>query len=246
MPEYALACATVIPLLNQPRLFVVLKNSQKARNCEDDEKNNKPHHRLTHAHSSSNLTSKSIINRLRPIVNGFLIFAAIFRKSNSRSRKGCDRFRSAYFLLQFSFNSRTRKGCDLIGTSKTPSSSSFNSRTRKGCDIVRYSSYIPSQVSIHAPVKGATSPVKQAPERVGVSIHAPVKGATKSETKSGYQKAVSIHAPVKGATAQNAVIFERPLVSIHAPVKGATAFFCLGLGDGGFNSRTRKGCDLFV
>lgn len=114
LPEYALACATVIPLLNQPRLFVVLKNSQKARDCEDDEKNNKPHHRLTHAHSSSNLTSKLIINRPRPIVNGFLIFAAIFRKSNSRSRKGCDDNIFATKAESPGFNSRTRKGCDNI------------------------------------------------------------------------------------------------------------------------------------
>ena len=122
------------PLLNQPRLFVVLKNSQKARDCEDDEKNNKPHHRLTHAHSSSNLSSKSIINRPRPIVNGFLIFAAIFRKSNSRSRKGCD---------------------DNIFATKAESPG-FNSRTRKGCDelIRRFIDWY--FVSIHAPVKGAT------------------------------------------------------------------------------------------
>ena len=55
-----------------------------------------------------------------------------------------------------------------------------------------------------------------------VSIHAPVKGATNNEFRSNHRKNVSIHAPVKGAT-----VFPEPfplvnVVSIHAPVKGAT------------------------
>ena len=56
-----------------------------------------------------------------------------------------------------------------------------------------------------------------------VSIHAPVKGATSS---AAYQRAmadmVSIHAPVKGATLPAVAPNVPSPVSIHAPVKGAT------------------------
>ena len=59
--------------------------------------------------------------------------------------------------FRFRFNSRTRKGCDIRSKAPPPKSRRFNSRTRKGCDAVSVgvvSSDI--QVSIHAPVKGAT------------------------------------------------------------------------------------------
>ena len=79
---------------------------------------------------------------------------------------------------------------------------------------------------------------------VDVSIHAPVGGATDYILGGVNGGVVSIHAPVGGATLlQN----QRPLlqrVSIHAPVGGATfavniqpAYF------GGFNSRARRGRD---
>ena len=56
-----------------------------------------------------------------------------------------------------------------------------------------------------------------------VSIHAPVKGATFYSAKTGRSYKVSIHAPVKGATPSSFWAISSPEVSIHAPVKGATA-----------------------
>ena len=56
----------------------------------------------------------------------------------------------------------------------------FNPRTREGCDTVDDAvSYIMTDISIHAPVKGATPPgydFTMIP--ACISIHAPVKGAT--------------------------------------------------------------------
>ena len=80
-----------------------------------------------------------------------------------------------------------------------------------------------------------------------VSIHAPLKGATSHTTSSLTQATVSIHAPLKGATGKKACFLLPCTVSIHAPLKGAT-------GDGtapmirsaSFNSRTPKGCDLYI
>ena len=56
--------------------------------------------------------------------------------------------------------------------------SCFNPRTRAGCDPVvgRIADRI--DVSIHAPVQGATLDPLGNPVTFGVSIHAPVQGAT--------------------------------------------------------------------
>ena len=55
----------------------------------------------------------------------------------------------------------------------------FNPRTREGCDNWgRYILLFGGRVSIHAPVKGATSATETVVVKSGVSIHAPVKGAT--------------------------------------------------------------------
>ena len=99
-----------------------------------------------------------------------------------------------------------------------------------------------------------------------VSIHAPVKGATEDKYHDLCDEYVSIHAPVKGATLIPKAVFlsppsfnprtregcdngERftgliPSVSIHAPVKGATAREKSYRSDYlSFNPRTREGCD---
>ena len=56
------------------------------------------------------------------------------------------------------FNSRTPEGCDINIRNIDITHASFNSRTPEGCDtgIVKEQLKI-AQVSIHAPLKGATS-----------------------------------------------------------------------------------------
>ena len=100
------------------------------------------------------------------------------------------------------------------------------------------------KVSIHAPVRGATSLSGWVSDLNGVSIHAPVRGATPRVPYSPRHEVVSIHAPVRGATPyrqttpRSKPCFDpRPreggdgwalsvaridVVSIHAPVRGAT------------------------
>ena len=56
-----------------------------------------------------------------------------------------------------------------------------------------------------------------------ISIHAPVKGATTlDQIIFNYGGKISIHAPVKGATGGRRMTATEYLISIHAPVKGAT------------------------
>ena len=100
-------------------------------------------------------------------------------------------------------------------------------------------------VSIHAPVKGATGANLIDPSiDAMVSIHAPVKGATAASEGKLSGLCVSIHAPVKGATVKMSLDELWLLVSIHAPVKGATTGReRLRLCKKSFNPRTREGCD---
>ena len=104
-------------------------------------------------------------------------------------------------------------------------------------------------ISIHAPVKGATTSCltsaiatnnfnprtregcdiimpKNSIIRYLISIHAPVKGATRDLRRLEQAvDVISIHAPVKGATSPGRYIDDERRISIHAPVKGATNQF---------------------
>ena len=60
--------------------------------------------------------------------------------------------------------------------------------------------FSPDAVSIHAPARGATTPMIPGPGRAGVSIHAPARGATEPVSAAQDLAEVSIHAPARGAT----------------------------------------------
>ena len=99
-------------------------------------------------------------------------------------------------------------------------------------------------ISIHAPVKGATalSVIRLLP--LSISIHAPVKGATYLYTVCRKNGLISIHAPVKGATRCVGSALSGHSISIHAPVKGATAAHRWSTsGTRDFNPRSREGSD---
>ncbi len=62
------------------------------------------------------------------------------------------------------FNPRTREGCDASDTVMYTKHHDFNPRTREGCDFLRSRVYRHrGQISIHAPVKGATPATGTAP-----------------------------------------------------------------------------------
>jgi len=79
------------------------------------------------------------------------------------------------------------------------------------------------QVSIHAPVRGATSESRPQSELQDSFNPRPRAGG---DTMRGGDEItvenVSIHAPVRGATAMDEKIRAAFEVSIHAPVRGAT------------------------
>ena len=100
-------------------------------------------------------------------------------------------------------------------------------------------------VSIHAPVKDATSFTEVGRASNEGFNPRTRKGCDKSIGCPPQKLKVSIHAPVKDATIghnNNTPFF---LVSIHAPVKDATfRRMRHRTAEYGFNPRTRKGCDF--
>ena len=80
-----------------------------------------------------------------------------------------------------------------------------------------------------------------------ISIHAPVKGATSFLDDDFIHHIISIHAPVKGATSSAGLIACQATISIHAPVKGATPIsYNTNIILKYFNPRTREGCDMIM
>ena len=114
---------------------------------------------------------------------------------------------------------------------------------------MRLCRYVPShesrRISIHAPVKGATSRRRQIYSKVRISPRTREGCDPSCFGGSCRITGISIHAPVKGATCHQRCEKQRPAISIHAPVKGATkgpyANTIIALD---FNPRTREGCDF--
>ena len=76
------------------------------------------------------------------------------------------------------FNPRSREGSDLSVLGRLEWLWYFNPRSREGSDLVWPCLGHFQPISIHAPVKGATSVKRLLESVIGISIHAPVKGAT--------------------------------------------------------------------
>ena len=126
----------------------------------------------------------------------------------------------------------------------------FNPRTREGCDLFSLLfTLIRFQISIHAPVKGATCcgpPHFYAARFFNPRTREGCDGPGVCKKRSRF--AFSIHAPVKGAT----LVFYPLFIiissfSIHAPVKGATELIRQQRWSRlFFNPRTREGCDYYT
>ena len=79
------------------------------------------------------------------------------------------------------------------------------------------------QVSIHAPVRGATMMARQIRSSMRVFQSTPPCGGRHSYlVEFRPEDVVSIHAPVRGATIYEGDLLHHTHVSIHAPVRGAT------------------------
>ncbi len=75
---------------------------------------------------------------------------------NPRTHTGCDVGLLVSVWRGGGFNPRTHTGCDAYRCSPTSACSCFNPRTHTGCDAGNADEAIASDVSIHAPTRGAT------------------------------------------------------------------------------------------
>ena len=144
---------------------------------------------------------------------------------NPRTRVGCDLFAALTAEQAAGFQSThprgVRRGCPAWQRTCTPC---FNPRTRVGCDARLPSSFRRSATFQSTHPRGVRHPhTDDVPKAVCVSIHAPAWGATPLLICASRGDVVSIHAPAWGAT--------QP--------QGAALLHL-----GGFNPRTRVGCDM--
>ncbi len=129
------------------------------------------------------------------------LYKPLPRCFNPRPRMGGDCEINESILIIMCFNPRPRMGGDSRSAVANNVLCVFQSTPPYGGRRLRFCSPCPRcQVSIHAPVWGATQLQHPGPGIEVVSIHAPVWGATVSILLDSGNKFVSIHAPVWGAT----------------------------------------------
>jgi len=185
---------------------------------------------------------------------------------NPRTRAGCDKYPASsnhrwdvsihapargataagYLVIRYSarFNPRTRAGCDIPFSRYFAIHISFNPRTRAGCDQRNPRCVSPSDVSIHAPARGATNNSRIDRYFLCVSIHAPARGATAYRIAFQNSPLVSIHAPARGATATTIVSDRsKKFQSTHPRGVRRPTFIMPRQVPLSFNPRTRAGCD---
>ena len=190
------------------------------------------------------------------------------KRFNPRTRTGCDLDQSGGCPEPLArFNPRTRTGCDStdIDSSVThtgfqsthpygvrrprrtgcSSSDCFNPRTRTGCDLLGVLAQDNKDVSIHAPVRGATTPISflLAAMVTFQSTH-PYGVRLVLTSAIAWGICVSIHAPVRGAT-RSAIGIRRPKCGFNPRTRTGCdgAPVAAHPEDTGFNPRTRTGCD---
>ncbi len=218
--------------------------------------------------SSQKNTSSPIEDILHHVSISFMKKLALYKSFNPRTHTGCDRFLAIDGHLITLFQSTHPHGVRLNSLSvldpsflfqsthphgvrrlrrycPSPVSPSFNPRTHTGCDLILSPPYPYTDVSIHAPTRGATAS--------GIAANATARfqsthphGVRHHVSLMKQKTSVSIHAPTRGATRtcriplrHLALVFQSthphgvrrlmsssyhrvPAVSIHAPTRGAT------------------------
>ena len=76
----------------------------------------------------------------------------------------------------------------------------FNPRSHERSDLMPTTAVDRSEISIHAPTRGATVQMETYITNKKISIHAPTRGATPSRSLTISPISISIHAPTRGAT----------------------------------------------
>ena len=100
----------------------------------------------------------------------------------------------------------------------------FYPRTPAGCDFMFRSAYAHRDISIHAPLRGATGIIDSDYVDNPISIHAPLRGATLRQAfqLQRYYEFLSTHPCGVRREAAYEALKNKLAISIHAPLRGAT------------------------
>src|ERR1700687_2911704 len=120
---------------------------------------------------------------------------------NPRPRAGGDTASTATATVTGSFNPRPRAGGDMIKQRPSARSSCFNPRPRAGGDVNSLTTGCGGGGFNPRPRAGGDLGCKSREGSSDVSIHAPARGATRVGVLGRPRDQVSIHAPARGATA---------------------------------------------
>ena len=144
------------------------------------------------------------------------------------------------------FNPRSREGSDLFCAAALRSVHDFNPRSREGSDVRGLPFCKRSNISIHAPARGATPHPPYNKDARRISIHAPARGATicpsdlrpqphfNPRSREGSDQTNSVIRAMaanfnprsrEGSDESRRIIppYQRG-ISIHAPARGATGY----------------------
>ena len=162
---------------------------------------------------------------------------------NPRSRVGSDDFQRRKIGLVSLFQSTLPCGERRISLTNVLAGKDFNPRSRVGSDITLITYEEHQDISIHAPVWGATIKTINHSPRSWISIHAPVWGATTDYRNCHFQRLfqstlpcgerppcragcrLRLHFNPRSRVGSDAGICAedcQAAISIHAPVWGAT------------------------
>ena len=152
---------------------------------------------------------------------------------------------SVFWVRNGRFQSTLPRRERLYPVTRHHISAYFNPRSREGSDKTDWLIGVATEISIHAPAKGATHPNLKEFSSWCISIHAPAKGATFSAQSCLLFLLISIHAPAKGATSSFPVICISALFQSTLPRRERLLHLCIYLLMFYFNPRSREGSDMF-
>ena len=102
---------------------------------------------------------------------------------NPRSHERSDHITQSFVFRFFNFNPRSHERSDGIGRRGDHLLPHFNPRSHERSDMEILLNVETTEISIHAPTRGATHDRMAGYRRDQISIHAPTRGATDSETR---------------------------------------------------------------
>ena len=163
---------------------------------------------------------------------------------NPRSHTGSDTRAPFMSQADHSFNPRSHTGSDSSSGFSPLAKACFNPRSHTGSDYVRSSADLSTEVSIHAPTRGATAWMLMSSFMMGFQSTLPHGERLVAVYGIGPLAEVSIHAPTRGATELNNLLADLMRFQSTLPHGERRGRGLPRAASGCFNPRSHTGSDL--